>query len=200
MGMPRTKPVVLSVLICACKNPGHQDEPENIIPPPREIGARTTNAQVRLLQGIEVGHLSRALRGKGTVVNVWATWCNSCKGELPAMQWLASHYGPSALNVALVSVDEPEAYDRLPAWLKTFGFGQPIWVAARPLGEFKWELAKSWKGNIPITLLFDNQGRRRFFWDGPVALAEITPILEDFLAGKVVDGERHYALSAGTTE
>ena len=116
------------------------------------------------------------------------------------MQQLAHEYGRVGLNVALVSVDEPEEHDRLSTWVKSFGFGLPVWVAARPLNDFKWDLAKNWQGNIPVTFLYDAQGKRRFFWNGPISSDEVKPVIEGFLAGKPIDGERHYSLSAGANE
>jgi thiol-disulfide isomerase/thioredoxin len=139
------------------------------------------------------------MRGRGTLVNIWATWCGTCNGELLVLSQLAKEYAHNDLHVVLVSVDEPEEQSRLAGLLATQGFALPAWVAALPLSEFKWELAKTWKGNIPVTFLYDHLGRRRFFWDGPVEAEDLKPIINDFLAGKRVDGEKHFALSPGIT-
>lgn len=113
---------------------------------------------------------------------------------------MAKEYASSGLHVVLVSVDEPEEHSRLAGLVSTQGFELPAWVAALPLSKFKWDLAKTWKGNIPVTFLYDYLGKRHFFWDGPVDAEDLRPITNDFLAGKPVDGEKHFALSAGITE
>jgi hypothetical protein len=116
------------------------------------------------------------------------------------LRQLEQDYASKNLSVVLVSVDEPEDQSRLPQFAFDLGFRPPTWVAARPLSEFKWAISQNWKGNIPITLLFDAQGKRRFFWDGPVEANELRPVLDDFLAGKAVQGEKHFALAPGTTD
>jgi hypothetical protein len=68
------------------------------------------------------------------------------------------------------------------------------------LAPFKTAIAANWLGNIPITLLYDSQGKRRYFWNGPVTIAEVTTIVDGFLEGKAIDGEKHYSLSAGITD
>ena len=113
---------------------------------------------------------------------------------------MANEYAPKGLHIVLVSVDEPDEQPRLPQLTSGYGFVPPVWVATRPLNEFKWALAQNWKGNIPVTFLYDARGKRRFFWDGPVEAEELRPIIEDFLSGKDVQGEKHFALAPGITD
>jgi peroxiredoxin len=116
------------------------------------------------------------------------------------MSQVAKTYASRGLNVVLVSVDEPEEHTRLTKITSEHGFAPPAWVAEQPLSAFKWAIDQNWKGNIPITLLYDEQGKRRYFWDGPVESSELVPVIEDFLAGKAVQGEKHFELSAGITD
>ncbi|MEO5798670.1 MAG: TlpA disulfide reductase family protein [Gemmatimonadales bacterium] len=44
-------------------------------------------------------------RGKVTLVNVWATWCEPCKEEIPAMDSLYQTMGPKGFKIAAVSID-----------------------------------------------------------------------------------------------
>jgi thiol-disulfide isomerase/thioredoxin len=187
------------LLISSCNRTSPAD-PDNVIPSPSVIGTRTNIPNVRAVKGSELGHLARASRGKGTLFNIWATWCGSCKGEMPIMSQIAKTYASRGLNVILVSVDEPEDQARLTKTTSDLGFLPPTWVATQPLSAFKWEIDKNWKGNIPITLLYDVQGKRRYLWDGPVESSELLPVIEDFLAGKAVQGEKHFELSAGITD
>ena len=187
-------------MLSSCNELSSRSGPDNVIPLPNAIGAPTAVPDLRSIKGSELGHLARASRGRGTLLNIWATWCGSCKGELPLLRQVAAQYAPKGLQVVLVSVNEPEDQKRLMATASDLGFSPPFWIAARPLNEFKWALAKNWKGNIPVTFLYDAQGQQRFFWDGPVEADELRPVIEDFLAGKAVQGEKHFELAPGLTD
>lgn len=196
----RSFALLFALVLASCHEGSKAVERENVLPAPSAIGSNTKVTNVRSIKGTELGHLARALGGNGTLINVWASWCGSCKGELPVLHDFAAEYQSKGLHVVVVSVDEPDQYLKLPDLVAGYGFSPPIWVAGRPLGEFKWALAQNWKGNIPVTFLYDSRGRRRFFWDGPVEAAEIRPVVDELVAGKDVQGEKHFPLADGITE
>jgi cytochrome c biogenesis protein CcmG, thiol:disulfide interchange protein DsbE len=45
-------------------------------------------------------------RGAVTLVNVWATWCEPCRIEMPAMERLHRELAPHGFRIAAVSIDE----------------------------------------------------------------------------------------------
>jgi peroxiredoxin len=49
------------------------------------------------------------LRGKVVLLNFWATWCEPCLEEMPAMERLARAYGERGLAVLAMSVDREGA-------------------------------------------------------------------------------------------
>lgn len=64
-----------------------------------------------VVQGIESGSLSpETVKGKVTVVNLWATWCEACKVELKEMEGVfAPLLKNPKFNFAMVSLDkDPE--------------------------------------------------------------------------------------------
>jgi thiol-disulfide isomerase/thioredoxin len=197
---PLRSTLLFAFLILACKGHSDTSNPDNRAPQPSALGMRANAPNVRWIKGEQLGRLARAYGHKGTLFNIWATWCGSCKGEIPKLRQISQAYATRGIQVVLVSVDEPEQFNQLDEWIKVRGFSPPAWAAARPLGEFKKALAKNWLGNIPVTFLYDSQGQRRYFWNGPVETPEVTPILDGLLDGKAIDGERQYALSAGVTD
>ena len=49
-----------------------------------------------------------SIKGKPAVVNVWASWCPSCKDEHPALMKLAQQGLPIiGLNLSLIHISEP---------------------------------------------------------------------------------------------
>ncbi len=45
-------------------------------------------------------------KGQVVLLNVWATWCEPCKVEMPSMEQLQKDLGPSGLKIVAVSVDQ----------------------------------------------------------------------------------------------
>ncbi|MGA2384331.1 MAG: TlpA disulfide reductase family protein [Gemmatimonadales bacterium] len=45
-------------------------------------------------------------KGQVVLLNVWATWCEPCKIEMPSMEQLEKELGPQGLKIVAVSIDE----------------------------------------------------------------------------------------------
>lgn len=46
-------------------------------------------------------------RGKVVLLNIWATWCEPCRVEMPSIEALHKSLGAKGLQVVAISVDEP---------------------------------------------------------------------------------------------
>ena len=46
-------------------------------------------------------------RGRPLLLNVWATWCDPCREEMPSLQRLHEAYKDRGLQVVAISIDEP---------------------------------------------------------------------------------------------
>ena len=60
-------------------------------------------------------------KGKIVLVNVWATWCEPCRAEMPSMEKLYREFGPQGLVIVAVSVDDPGTEDQIRAFAKEYG-------------------------------------------------------------------------------
>jgi thiol-disulfide isomerase/thioredoxin len=79
------------------------------------------------------------------VVNVWATWCQPCRSELPTLQALHDSTG----TVVLVS-DEPR--DEVRAFLDRAGHDMPAYVAGQ------WPSVLEGQA-VPRTFVVDGNGQ-----------------------------------------
>jgi cytochrome c biogenesis protein CcmG/thiol:disulfide interchange protein DsbE len=60
-------------------------------------------------------------RGQVMLLNVWATWCEPCKVEMPSMEELYLAYGPRGVHVVAVSIDDYVGADSVRAYAKNLG-------------------------------------------------------------------------------
>lgn len=71
-----------------------------------DVGAPVPHYVARALGGdtVQIGGA-----GAPTVLNVWATWCTSCREEMSALDSLQREFGTHGVRVVGVSVDEGDA-------------------------------------------------------------------------------------------
>jgi peroxiredoxin len=60
-------------------------------------------------------------RDKVVLLNVWATWCEPCKVEMPSMEELYRAYGPRGVHIVAVSIDDAVPEDSIRAYAKDLG-------------------------------------------------------------------------------
>jgi len=71
---------------------------------PVEPGSRAPDFRaINLASGDSTG--LAAYRGQVVLVNIWATWCEPCRIEMPALQRLYDSLQAEGLKIAAVSVD-----------------------------------------------------------------------------------------------
>jgi thiol-disulfide isomerase/thioredoxin len=130
----------------------------------------------------------RAAKRKATLLNVWASWCGSCKRELPMLVSLGQALESEGVAVMFVSVDEPKARPAAVALLETLQPKPSSFIVKGSLGPFMRAVNPRWKGALPATLLYDENAELLWFWPGPVLEHEITPIVSQHLAGQPLEG------------
>lgn len=138
-------------------------------------------------------------RAKGIVVGAWASWCGSCKEDLPILLGLRKTFDAGSIEVHLVSVDDDDGLPKARELLASMGAEEPSFVVQGPLEAFKQAMNPAWPGMLPATFLFDREGHLHHFWGGTVYEDEIVPVLRRYLAGEDVHGETNFALAPGAT-
>jgi thiol-disulfide isomerase/thioredoxin len=98
-------------------------------------------------------HLSE-FKGRGMVVNMWATWCVPCVAEMPALDALSKALAPHDIAVLPLSSDRGGA-DAVQAWYRQHG------VTALPvLLDPKGALARAFNvRGIPTTVIVNTAGQ-----------------------------------------
>jgi len=94
-------------------------------------------------------------RGKVVLINFWATWCEPCREEIPAMEKLKEKLAGRPFVILGVNVAEPEA--RVEKFLSVMPVTFPV------LLDQEGKTAKVWRVRVlPASFLVDTQGNVRY--------------------------------------
>jgi len=66
------------------------------------------------------------LRGQPVVINLWASWCQPCRAEMPALQRIYSEYQPQGLNLLGVNATSQDDLAAARAFTEDLGLTFPI--------------------------------------------------------------------------
>ena len=138
-------------------------------------GGAAPPLSLRDLDGKE--HRLADYKGKVVVLNFWATWCDPCRDEMPAMQRLQDKL---AGKLVVLAVD----YGEGPPRIKDFLGKVPVRFTV--LLDRDTSAASAWKVKVlPTTLVIDPEQNIRFVavgdigWDTPPVEKEIVKLLPE---------------------
>jgi thiol-disulfide isomerase/thioredoxin len=99
-------------------------------------------------------------RGNVVLLNFWATWCEPCVEEFPALAKIAQQFQPQGLQIIFVSIDEPEDIDaKVLPFLKTQGVAFRTYIKRTKDDEaFINAIDAKWSGALPATFIYDANG------------------------------------------
>ena len=117
-------------------------------------------------------------KGRGMVVNMWATWCAPCVAEMPSLQILSEALAPKDIAVLPLSSDRGGAA-AVEAWYAAHD------ITALPvLLDPKGAMARAFgAGGIPTTVIIDTAGKivarlqGAADWSAPAAQALIQKLV-----------------------
>jgi len=155
--------------------------------PPVVRGTRAPDFDLRKLgspaapsaEGVDLDSLS----GRVVLVNFWATWCEPCEREMPAMDRLYQRLAGPDFELVAVAIDEDEA--DVQAFQERYGLSFPIVL------DLDQKVYQSYQAmGVPESLLLDRSGRiiERYVgpreWDAPEHVERIRTVI----AGASGDG------------
>jgi len=80
---------------------------------PVAVGSKAPPIEGVTLDGTRRHKQLADYEGKVVLLNVWATWCEPCRVEMPSIEKLHGEFGPRGLAVVAISVDDPGAEQRI---------------------------------------------------------------------------------------
>ena len=108
--------------------------------------------------------LMQALRGTPVVVNLWASWCEPCKVEMPRLAEAATEHS----DVQFLGVDSLDSREGAEAFIAEFSV--PFPSLFDPDGVIRTELGSF---GLPVTVFFDADGAQIAKVDGELSQSSL---------------------------
>lgn len=119
-----------------------------------------------------------SLRGKIVFLNLWATWCEPCRAEMPAMQRLYTQLRGPDFEMLAVSADQ-EGREVVERFVKELALTFPV------LPDPHLQIAERYRvTGYPETFIIDRNGRivaheiGPHEWDSPASQAAMRRVIE----------------------
>ncbi|SDJ66624.1 thiol-disulfide oxidoreductase ResA [Sediminibacillus albus] len=138
------------------------------------VGADAPNFKLQQMNG-DGGELALDdLKGKGVMLNFWATYCGPCKDEMPYMESLYPEYKEKGVEILAVSLDSTDlVVDR---FIDDYELSFPI---VRDNGGQVLELYDV--GELPSTLFINENGEVVEKVSGPLSLDRLEGYLQQIV-------------------
>jgi thiol-disulfide isomerase/thioredoxin len=134
-------------------------------------------------------------RGSVVVLNYWASWCEPCRKELPALERVHRRYRDQGLVTLGVSIDDPEERDAARRLVKELGLSFPIRLDGTRQEMFALGLATA----IPATAIFDRDGSRVFRIIGEASEADVVARVQWLLGDRATSKPPELVLPPNVT-
>lgn len=125
-----------------------------------EVGEPVPDRELAVLGGSGQGSIAD-YRGEWVLVNLWASWCDPCRKEVPELERFARRFRDR--NVVVLGIDVQDNSDDALAFLDDF---EPSYPQLRSVGEERSEAFGS--TGVPENFLVDPEGNLALIWRGPV--------------------------------
>ncbi len=141
--------------------------------------ARASAAALATLQSRSFSDLAGSDRtlldwqGKVRVVNFWATWCEPCREEIPALQRVQAKFAANGLETIGISIDHA---DKVRQFAKNMAITYPLLLGDASVIDVARALGNR-AGGLPYTLVLDAQGKLLASKLGGITEAQLTEIL-----------------------
>jgi cytochrome c biogenesis protein CcmG/thiol:disulfide interchange protein DsbE len=144
-----------------------------------DVGEPAPDKELAVLEGSGTGTGSLAdYRGEWVLVNFWASWCDPCRAEAPALQEFHERRAPSGFTVLGVNLDDNT--DDAAAFVERYGLTYP------QLRDGDGRDRRDAYGMVgfPESFLIDPAGNLALIRRGPVTADYLERYVSPLIAGK----------------
>jgi thiol-disulfide isomerase/thioredoxin len=143
---------------------------------------RPTHAPIREHSPETILQHVRTSQAPLVLINFWASWCEPCKEELPALKQLKTLF-PDKLNIVLISIDDVEESETAANYLRDNQLDfTAFYRGTQPL-KFVTKIFPNWTGAVPATVLMNSQAQILDSWEGDATLDEFKKRVQKHMGG-----------------
>ena len=122
---------------------------------PKPTAEAFSSAPLFSIQTIDGKTLSLSdLKGKGVIVNFWATWCPPCRAEIPDMIELQNEYASQFTFIGIALNDQE---DKVRAFISEKGMNYPV-AMDNGVATLYGKLIQGGLRSIPTSFVIDKNG------------------------------------------
>ena len=93
---------------------------------------------------------------KTLVINYWATWCEPCREEIPALTRMQAKYSSKSVQIVGIALDSP---DKVQAFAKSYGINYPLFIGGMGMMDLMHAQGND-IGALPFTVIVSPGGVR----------------------------------------
>ncbi len=116
-------------------------------------------------------------KGKVLVLNFWATWCEPCREEIPALIRTQQKFGANGVQIVGIGIDSAA---KIRDFSKEYKINYPLTVGGLDQIDLSRRLGNK-IGGLPYTLVIDRAGRVVKTKLGGISEAELEALLRPLL-------------------
>ena len=140
---------------------------------------------VEQIDKTKLKRLIKNRKGKVLLLNVWASWCMPCKKEFPDLVKLAEKYKNSKVDIVGLSVDDKsDLNSEVIPFLQKNNVNFKIYIQNFRRIEDLLSFFPKWEGAIPLTVIFDKNGKEKKFIIGMRDFEFFDKAIQEVLASK----------------
>lgn len=116
---------------------------------------------------------------KTLLINYWATWCEPCREEIPALIRVQAKSSSKNVQVVGIALDSP---DRVLGFAKSFGINYPVFIGGMGMMDLMHSQGNE-IGALPFTLILSPDGVSTYTHLGALSEQEIDTLIAKAQAG-----------------